>query len=115
MLAEIRFSMLLDAKLLFRSNRSLSWTHTETQILQVGGEVSAGFADALTHTIVPHLDGLSQHLGSPDGSFLWGGCLMVSGQVETLLKGTGFVDVRTLASPPGAIVALIAARRAPDQ
>ena len=46
---------------------------------------------------------------------LWGGCLMAPGQVETLLKGTGFVDVRTLASPPGAIVALIAARRAPNQ
>ena len=36
MLAEIRFSMLLDAKLLFHSTRSLSWTHTETEILQVG-------------------------------------------------------------------------------
>lgn len=70
MLAEIRFGVLLDAKLLFHSTRSLSWTHTETEILQVGGDVSAGFADALTHTIVPHLDGLSQHLGSSDGSFL---------------------------------------------
>jgi hypothetical protein len=28
--------------------------------LQAGGEVSAGFADTLTHTIVPRLDGLSQ-------------------------------------------------------
>ena len=70
MLAEIRFNVLLDAKLLFRSTRSLSWTHPETEILQAGGEVSAGFADALTHTIVPHLDGLSQHLGSANASFL---------------------------------------------
>ena len=212
----------------------MSWTYGETELLQAGGEVSAGFADALTQTIVPQLDGLSQQLGSRKGWFLdvgvgvaglsvamanlwpslnvvgidpwapslalarenvrsaglsdrihlreeaaedfcdtdafdlawilsafvaervipaacervcralrpggwllfaminpgtdpvgaalgrlrtvlWGGCLMVPGQVETLLRGTGFVDVRTLASPPGAIVALIAARRAPNQ
>ncbi len=233
-LAEIRFGMLLDAKLLLSSTRSLSWTHTETEILQAGGEVSAGFAPALTQTIVPQLEGLSRRLGSPEGSFLdvgagaaglsiamarlwpslnvvgidpwapslalarenvrtagligriqlrqqavedildadafdlawlpsafipenvipaacehvyralrpggwllfamanpgsdpvsaslvrlrtvlWGGCLMDPDQVGTLLKGTGFVDVRTLAIPPGAIVALTAARRAPDQ
>jgi hypothetical protein len=46
---------------------------------------------------------------------LWGGCLENPGQVGTLLKGTGFVDVRTLAMSPGAIVALIAAPRASDQ
>lgn len=230
MLAEVRFNMLLDAKLLFHATRSLAWTHTETEILQVGGELSAGFADALTHTIVPRLDGLSQHLGSfldvgvgaaglsiamahlwpslnvvgidpwapslalarenvrsagltdriqlrqqavedlsdtnafdlawipsafmpekvipaacehvyralrPGGwllfatanpgtdpvtaslvrlrTVLWGGCLMVPSQVETLLTQTGFADIRMLASPPGAIVALIAARRMPNQ
>ena len=70
MLAEIRFGMLLDAKLLLSSTRSLSWTHTETEILQAGGEVSAGFAPALTQTIVPQLEGLSRRLGSPEGSFL---------------------------------------------
>ena len=70
MLAEIRFNVLLDAKLLFRSTRSLSWTHPEIEILQAGGEVSAGFAGALTHTIAPHLDGLSQHLGAANASFL---------------------------------------------
>jgi hypothetical protein len=62
-LAEIRFNMLLDAKLLFHPTSPLAWTHTETEILQAGGEVSAGFADALTLTIVPRLDGLSQRLG----------------------------------------------------
>jgi hypothetical protein len=46
---------------------------------------------------------------------LWGGCVTTPGGVETLLSRTGFVDVRTLPSPPGAIVALIAARRAPSQ
>lgn len=234
MLAEIRFNMLLDAKLLFDATRSLAWTHTETELLQVGGELSAGFADALTQTVAPRLDGLSQHLASPGGSFLdvgvgvaglsialarrwpslsvvgidpwgpslalarenvrsagltdrielreqavedladtnafdlawipsafmpekvipaacervyralrpggwllfamahagadpvtaalvrlrtvlWGGCLMAPSQVEILLSQTGFIDVRTLASPPGAIVALIAARRMPNR
>ena len=33
MLAEIRFNVLLDAKLLFRSTRSLSWTHPEIETL----------------------------------------------------------------------------------
>ena len=69
-LAEIRFNMLLDAKFLFHPTRSLAWTHNESEILQAGGEVSAGFADALTHTIIPRLDGLSQQLISPEGSFL---------------------------------------------
>jgi SAM-dependent methyltransferase len=234
MRAEIRFNMLLDAKLLVPATGSLAWTHTETELLQAGGEVSAGFAEALTRTIVPRLDGLARRLGSPDGSFLdvgvgvaglaiamarlwpslnvvgidpwapslalarenvrsaeltdriqlreqtvedlcdtdafdlawipsafmpervipaacehihralrpggwllfamanpgadpvtaavvrlrtvlWGGCVIVPSEVEALLSQTGFVDVRTLPSPPGAIVALIAARRMPNQ
>jgi SAM-dependent methyltransferase len=234
MLAEIRFMMLLDAKLLLGTTGSQSWSHTETEILQAGGDVSAGFADALTHTIVPRLDGLARRLESPDGSFLdvgvgvaglaiamaqqwpslnvvgldpwapsltlarenvrgagltgrirlveqpvegfsdpdafdlawlpspfisekviltaceriyralrpggwllfamlnpgsdpltaslvrlrtafWGGCLLDSRQVETLLGQTGFVDIQTLASPPGAIIALTAARRTPNR
>jgi hypothetical protein len=136
-LAEIRFNMLLDAKLFFHPTSPLAWTHTENEILQAGGEVSAGFADALTLTIVPRLDGLSQRLGVARwvvsrcwcgrGSdpvtaalvrlrtVLWGGCLIAPEQAETLLRETGFVDVRPLPSPPGAIVAVIAARRTPNQ
>jgi SAM-dependent methyltransferase len=229
-LAEIRFNMLLDAKFLCHPTRSLAWTHNESEILQAGGEVSAGFADALTQTIIPRLDGLSRQLNSAEGSFLdvgvgvaglsitmvhlwpslrvvgidpwapalalahenvrragltdriqlreqmvedlsdtnafdlawlpsafipetviptacgqvyralrpggwllfaiahsgtdivtaslvrlrtvlWGGTLIAPTQVEALLRQTGFADVRTLPSPQGAIVALIAARR----
>jgi SAM-dependent methyltransferase len=232
-LAEIRFNMLLDAKFLFHPIRSLAWTHNESEILQAGGEISAGFADPLTHTIIPRLDGLSRQLNSPEGSFLdvgvgvaglsiamlhlwpslrvvgidlwapalalarenvrrarltdriqlreqsvgdlsdtsvfdlawlpsafipatviqtacervyhalhpggwllfamahagtdtvtaslvrlrtllWGGALMAPNQVEALLRRTGFGDVQTLPSPPGALVALIAARRMPN-
>jgi len=234
MLAEIRFNTLLDAKLLFDAARPPAWDHTETELLQAGGEVSAGFAGALTHAIVPRLDGLSHQLSSPGGAFLdvgvgvaglsiamarlwpslsvvgidpwapsialarenvrgagltdriqlreqavedlsdtdafdlawipsafvpgrviqaacehvhralrpggwllfatvnpgadpvtaslarlrtalWGGGLMAPGQVETLLSQTGFVDVRTPASPPGAVAALTAARRMPNR
>jgi SAM-dependent methyltransferase len=46
---------------------------------------------------------------------LWGGSLITIDEVETLLNQTGFADVTTLPSPPGAVVALIAARRMPQQ
>ncbi len=46
---------------------------------------------------------------------LWGGCVMLPSQVETLLSQTGLIDVRTLPSPPGALVSLIAARLMPNQ
>ena len=227
-LAEIRFNMLLDAKLLFQATRSLAWAHNETEILQAGGEVSAGFADALKNVFVPRLDGLPERL--ENGSFLdvgvgvaglsiamarqwpslnvvgidpwvpslalarqnvrnagladqiqlreqavedisdtnafdlawipsafvpektipaacqkvyralrpggwlllamanpgsdpestsvvrlrtvlWGGALINPDQIESLLQRTGFADVRILPSPPGAVVAFIAARR----
>lgn len=233
MLADIRFNMLLNTKFLFPATGSLAWTHTETEILQAGGELSAGFADALTHTIAPHLDGLSQRLESVDGAFLdvgvgtaglaiamahrwtslrvvgidpwapslvcakenvqgagladriqlreqavedlsdtdsfdlawlpsafipervisaacdtiyralhpggwllfamanpgtdpvtaslvrlrtvvWGGCLLSFSQIDTRLSEAGFVDIRVLASPPSALVALVAARRSPN-
>ena len=70
MLAEIRFNVLLDTKLLFRSTRSLSWTTPKPRSCRQGVRFPAGFAGALTHTIVPHLDGLSQHLGAANASFL---------------------------------------------
>ncbi|WP_164928686.1 SAM-dependent methyltransferase [Gloeobacter violaceus] len=233
LLAEIRFNMLLETKLLFDTKRTTMWAHTETEILKEAGEVSDGFADTLTRTIVPRLEGLAQRLDFPDGSFLdvgvgvaglaiamarlwpslsvvgidpwapslalaranvhsagltgriqlrqqaaedlcdtstfdlawlpsafmpekvmptacehvhralrpggWllfamanpgsdplsaslvrlrtvirGGCVIVPGQAETLLNQIGFVDMQTLPSPPGAVVALIAARRMPD-
>jgi len=229
-LAEIRFNMLLETKLLFQTRRTLAWEHTETELLQAGGEVSVGFAQRLTTVVVPHLEGLSQRLGSADGAFLdvgvgiaglsiamarlwpvlnvvgidpwepsltlarqnvdnagltnriqlreqsvedlhdtdafdlawipsafipekvlavacervyralrpggWllfamanpgneplsaslvrlrtvlrGGCVLVPEQVEALLRQSGFADVRTLPSPPDAIIALVAARR----
>jgi predicted O-methyltransferase YrrM len=42
----------------------------------------------------------------------WGGPLWTTSDVEKLLRETGFADVRTLPSPPGSPVALVAGRRA---
>lgn len=70
LLAEIRFALLLDAKLLFHSTRTLAWAHTEPELLQAGGDVSAGFAEPLTRAIVPRLEGLAQRLHAPGAAFL---------------------------------------------
>lgn len=69
MLAEMRFCVLLDAKMLAQSSRSLAWDHADGEILEAGGEVSAAFAEVLTHAIAPRLDGLAARLGE-GGSFL---------------------------------------------
>ena len=42
---------------------------------------------------------------------LWGGSLLSPAEVETLLGKAGFVDVQMMPAPPGAVAAMIAARR----
>jgi precorrin-6B methylase 2 len=42
----------------------------------------------------------------------WGGCLMSADEVESLLRSTGFSDIKTLPTPPNALVALTTARKA---
>src|SRR4030095_3424707 len=61
-LAEIRMTLLQDAKLLL-SPRSAGWTHTEAEILQSTGEASAAFPLLLNQTIAPRLEGLAHGLG----------------------------------------------------
>ena len=68
-LAEIRMTLLQDAKLLL-SPTSAGWTHTEAEILQSTGEASAAFPFLLKQTIAPRLEGLAKRLESPDGAFL---------------------------------------------
>jgi SAM-dependent methyltransferase len=70
LLAEIRFNMLLDAKFLLDPASCLAWAHSDTEILQAGGEISAGFAGPLRNRIVPGLAGLAERLDSSDASFL---------------------------------------------
>jgi SAM-dependent methyltransferase len=42
---------------------------------------------------------------------LWGGALLVPTDVETMLRQAGYVDVQLMPAPPGAVAAMIAARR----
>jgi SAM-dependent methyltransferase len=46
------------------------WTHTEPAILESIGEVSTAVPPLLKHTIVPHLDGLTERLDAADAAFL---------------------------------------------
>jgi SAM-dependent methyltransferase len=68
-LAEIRMTLLQDAKLLL-SPTSAGWTHSEAEILQSTGEASAPFPFLLKQTIAPRLEGLAKRLESPDGAIL---------------------------------------------
>jgi hypothetical protein len=68
-LAEIRMTLLQDAKLLL-SPTSSGWTHTEAEILQSTGEASAAFPSLLKRTVAPRLDGLTTRLESADAAFL---------------------------------------------
>ena len=43
---------------------------------------------------------------------LWGGSLLTTDAVKTLLRGSGLVEARMLAGPPGSPIAMAAARRA---
>src|SRR5687767_11479841 len=70
LLAELRFMLGLEAKLLYADRRAAGWHHTEPEILQAGGDTSAGFAQGLTRMVAPALEGLSERLGRPGASFL---------------------------------------------
>jgi Methyltransferase domain len=69
-LAEIRATLLQGAKLLGSPPSGPGWTHTEAEVLQSQGEVSAAFPGVWKQTIVPRLEGLSERLESTDGAFL---------------------------------------------
>ncbi|HMJ11731.1 MAG TPA: class I SAM-dependent methyltransferase [Polyangiaceae bacterium] len=70
LLGEIRTFALSNAKLLGRSSRSTGWAHTEPDLLQAAGDVSAAFPRALACNIAPRLTGLSERLDAPDAAFL---------------------------------------------
>jgi SAM-dependent methyltransferase len=68
MLAEIRLTLLLGARLL-EGMPEPGWAYTDPDILQAAGGVSAGFVAALKQVIAPRLPGLSERLDA-SGSFL---------------------------------------------
>jgi SAM-dependent methyltransferase len=69
-LGEIRSFTLTNAKLLFGASRGSRWEHTEPEILEAAGEVSAAFPRVLERAIVPKLEGLADRLISPGAAFL---------------------------------------------
>jgi SAM-dependent methyltransferase len=70
LLAEIRTTMLLSAKLLMKPTSGPGWSHTEDEILQNTGDISAAFPVQWKTAIVPRLEGLAERLESADGTFL---------------------------------------------
>jgi len=69
-LAELRLSLGIDAKLLREPVRPAGWSHTEPELLQAGGDVSAGFVQPLSRLVVPRLEGLADRLAAPGAAFL---------------------------------------------
>jgi SAM-dependent methyltransferase len=70
LLAEIRMTVLQVAKALPQERRGIGWRHTDEEILQAAGDVSAAFPHALKKMVAPTLDGLVQRLESPGAAFL---------------------------------------------
>jgi 2-polyprenyl-3-methyl-5-hydroxy-6-metoxy-1,4-benzoquinol methylase len=70
LLAELRFTLGLEAKLLYPQTRQSGWNHVEADFLQSAGDVSAGFVQPLARMVVPNLEGLSERLSNPGGAFL---------------------------------------------
>jgi SAM-dependent methyltransferase len=69
LIAEIRHFWLLDNDFLAKSDRPPGWTYTDTAVLDTGGEVTQGFANALVR-FAPDLAGLVDRLDASDGRFL---------------------------------------------
>ena len=68
LVAEVRHFWLLDNDFLANPNRQPGWSFTDQDVLESGGEVTQGFANALTR-FAPSLEGLSARLEA-DGRFL---------------------------------------------
>ena len=66
---EILHFVQLDNALLAHPDRAPGWTHADNELLQTGGDVTAGFAQVLPR-IAPMLEGLSSRLDGGNGSFL---------------------------------------------
>ena len=67
---EIRTFTLTGAKLLLGGAGIAGWGHTEAEILQAAGDVSAAFPHSLARAIAPQLEGLAERLRSPGARFL---------------------------------------------
>ena len=67
-LTQIRMTLLLNAQLL-RSPARTGWTHTEEELLQSIGDLSASFPNVLKQSLA-NFEGLADRLASPNGAVL---------------------------------------------
>ena len=70
LLGEIRTFALSNAKLLSPRASATGWAHTEPELLQAAGDVSAAFPRALEQRIAPRLADLADRLKAPGAAFL---------------------------------------------
>jgi precorrin-6B methylase 2 len=68
-LAELRYSLGMDAKLPYAHTRGTSWSYQDAHILQAVGDFARGHAHGITDKIVPALQ-LQERLGAPGAAFL---------------------------------------------
>ncbi len=61
LLAELRHFWSVDDEYLARPDRAPGWTYTDADVLQIGGDATEGFANALPR-VLPLLDGLQGRL-----------------------------------------------------
>ncbi len=69
LLAEIRHFWALDDDLLANPGRAPGWTYTDPDVLQGGGDITAGFANVLPR-LLPMLEGLAPRLEGAGATFL---------------------------------------------
>src|SRR5262249_29772751 len=69
LLAELRHFWQLDNDFLEKPERAPGWTYTDTEVLQVGGQITEGFANVLPR-LLPMLEGLAPRLEGSGAAFL---------------------------------------------
>jgi predicted O-methyltransferase YrrM len=69
-LAELRYTLPIEAKLLHAETRAPGWTHTEPQVLQAIGDFARMHASGLTRNVIPALEGLAERFAATGTTFL---------------------------------------------
>jgi SAM-dependent methyltransferase len=70
LLAELRVTSALDAKLLDARTRATAWGYNDEILLENAGAMSAGFIAPLAQVLLPGLEGVMARLDAPGSTFL---------------------------------------------
>jgi SAM-dependent methyltransferase len=70
LLGEVRAFTLTNARMLFAASHGSGWTHREPELLEAGGDVSAGVPHRIRNVLAPRLPGLAERLAAPGAAFL---------------------------------------------